>query len=258
MPDIGNYTAGVQAVLGEAGKYFGLLVVCVLTLRLWKRWAKIASARNIGGLLWAVTVTLCAVAIGWVSLRHSLGSLYSHYGRRAFHDGHLPAALSLFATAEKNWRSADTLGQCGVCLLLLGRAGQGLELISQARSLRGGSGTPFENFYEGLYRFAQGDVRAAAPLLQAAAADDLYRWSVIKIFAVMELDENRVADVAGQMKPFLQAEVSEFDQAYIMAALDLAGGRKTEARALLDKFPGAGLSPAWQGRYQKLRSQLQD
>ncbi len=258
MPDIGNYTAGVLAVLGEAGKYFGLLVVCVLTIRLWSRWAKMASARNIGGLLWAVAATFCVVAIGWVSMRHSLGSLYSHYGRRTFHDGHLSEALSLFAAAEKNWHSADTLGQCGVCILLLGDARQGLELISQARSLRNGIGTPFENFYEGLYHFTQGDVRASAPLLQAAAADDLYRWSVIKIIAVMELDENRVANVAEQLKPFMQAEVTEFDQAYIMAALNLAGGRKSEARLLLDKFPGTGLSPAWQNRYQKLRSQLQD
>jgi len=191
-------------------------------------------------------------------MRHSLGSLYSHYGRRAFQDGHLPEALSLFATADKNWQNADTRGQCGVCILLLGDAGHGLELISRARALRNGTSTPFENFYEGLYRFTQGDVRAAVPLLQAAAADDLYQWSVIKIFAVMELDENRVADVAEQMKPFMQAEVTEFDQAYIMAALKLAGGRRAEARALLDKFPAAGRSPAWQSRYQKLRAQLQD
>jgi hypothetical protein len=123
--------------------------------------------------------------------------------------------------------------------------------------LRNGNGTPFENFYEGLYRFNQGDVGAAVPLLQAAAGDDIYRWSVIKIFAVMELDQNQTADVAEQMRPFMQAEVTEFDQAYIMAALALADGKTSEARALLDKFSQAGLSPAWQDRFAKLRGRLQ-
>ena len=74
----------------------------------------------------------------------------------------------------------------------------------------------------------------------------------------MELDQNRVADAAEQMKPFMQADVTEFDQAYIMAALKLADGKKAEARELLDKFPAAGLSPMWQNRFEKLRKQLQD
>ena len=96
------------------------------------------------------------------------------------------------------------------------------------------------------------------PLLQAAAADDTYRWSAIKIFAVMELDENRVADAAEQMKPFMQADVTDYDQAYIMASIKLADGKKAEAQALLDKFPETGLSPAWRGRFEKLRNQLRD
>ena len=77
------------------------------------------------------------------------------------------------------------------------------------------------------------------PLLEAASADETYRWSVIKLFAVMALDENRVADAAGLMKPFLQAEVTEIDQAYIMASLKLADGKKAEAQAILNKFPPA-------------------
>ena len=74
----------------------------------------------------------------------------------------------------------------------------------------------------------------------------------------MELDENRAADAAELMKPFMQAEATEFDQAYIMAALKLADGKKAEARALLDKFPTADLTPMWQSRFEKLRTRLHD
>src|SRR5208282_1439415 len=35
-------------------------------------------------------------------------------------------------------------------------------------------GTSFECFYEGLYLFTKGDVRAATPLLRGAAEDDIY------------------------------------------------------------------------------------
>lgn len=258
MLDIGNYTANMRLLLSEAGKYFLLLLFCVLAIRLWRRWMKVSAARNAGGLFWAVVVTILAATIGYVSMCQSLSSLYSYYGMRAFRDGRLPQALSLFETAEKNWRNADTVGQRGVCLLLLGDANDGLFLTAQARSLRRGKGVPFEDFYEGLYYFTKGDIDAAVPRLQASAVDETYHWSVVKIFAVMELDANRVADVAEQMKPFMQAEVTEFDQAYIMAALDLANGKKVEAKALLERFPATGLSPAWQSRFEKLRNQLRD
>jgi hypothetical protein len=38
MPDIANYTVVTKVVLVEVGKYFGLLVLCVLAIRLWRRW----------------------------------------------------------------------------------------------------------------------------------------------------------------------------------------------------------------------------
>jgi outer membrane PBP1 activator LpoA protein len=113
-----------------------------------------------------------------------------------------------------------------------------------------------EDFYEGLYRFTKGDARAAVPLLQASSVDDAYRWNVTKLFAVMALDENRVADASGQMKPFMQAGVTEFDQAYIMASLKLADGNKAEARAILNKFPLESLSPMWKSRFEKLQAKI--
>ena len=258
MPDIGNYTAGTQLVLVETGKYFALLLFCVLAIRLWRRWAKIPAARNAGGLLTAGAATVMVGVIGCVAMRHSLGSLYSYYGMQAFREQRLPQARLLFETAVRNWRNANTLGQQGVCLLLLGEADRGLALIAQARALRNGRGAPFEDFYEGLYLFNQGDVRAAIPLLQASSTDDTYRWSVTKLFTVMALDENHVAEAAERMKPFREAEVTEFDQAYIVASLELADGNQPGARALLEKFSRAGLSPRWQARFEKLRGQLRD
>ena len=258
MRDINNYAANMRLFLGEAGKYFLLLIVCILALRLWRRWGRVATAKNSAGLFLAVAFTILAVGLGYTFMRQSLSSLYSYYGTKAFRDGRLPQALNLFETADRDWRSASTLGQCGVCLLLLGEADKGRTLIAQARTMRNGKGVPFEDFYEGLYFFTKGDVNAAVPLLQASATDDTYRWSVIKIFAVMELDANRVADAAEQMKPFMQTDVTEFDQAYIVASLKVAEGKKAEAKALLDKFPTTGLSPAWQDRFERLRNQLHD
>jgi hypothetical protein len=258
MLDIANYTETTKLVLIESSKYFALLVFCILAIRLWRRWLKIPASRNAGGFSGAVVATVLAMVIGCLSLRQSLGSMYSYYGMRAFRDGRLPQALSLFETADRNWRNADTLGQRGVCLLMFGDADNGLALISQARALRKGKGAPFEDFYEGLYFFGKGDENRAVPLLAAASVDDTYRWSVIKTFAVINLEANRIADAARLMQPFQQVEVTEFDHAYIVASLKFADGKKAEARALLDKFPEATLTPAWQGRFEKLRAKLQE
>ena len=256
MPDIGNYTETTRLVLAEAGKYFTLLLFLVLAIRLWRRWAKSPAANKPGNLFWAGAFTLIAAAIGYFSMRQSLGKLNSYYGMSAFHAGWLPQAFTLFEMSAKYWESADALGQQGVCLLVSGNPDRGLQLIEQAKTLRQGRNTPFEAFYEGLYFFANGQPGNSEPLLEAASADGNYRWNVIKLFAVMALDENRVADAAGQMKPFLQAEVTEFDQAYIIASLKLADGKKAEAQAILNKFPLQELSPMWKSRFEKLLAKI--
>ncbi len=256
MPDIHNYTETTRLVLAEAGKYFTLLLFSVLAIRLWRRWATSPKAHKLENLFLAGAFTLIAAAIGYFSMCQSLAKLYSYYGMSAFHANRLPQALSLFETSSKYWKSADALGQQGVCLLLSGHSDRGLQLIEQAKTLRQGRNAPFEAFYAGLYFFMQGRPGNAVPLLETASADETYRWSVIKLFAVMELDENRVADAAGQMKQFREAEITEFDQAYIMASLALADGKKAEARAILSKFPPEGLSPAWKSRFEKLQAKL--
>lgn len=257
MPDIGNYTAQTTLVLGEAGKYFALLVFAVLAIRLWRRWTRTSAADKLKSLLLAFTATVIAAAIGYFSMCQSLGKLYSYYGMEAFHAGRLLQALSLFESSEKFWNSPDAQGQKGVCLLLSGNAPAGLPLIEAAKARRKGAGTPFENFYEGLYYFTQGQTAKSVPLLQAASADQTYRWSVVKIFAVMELEANHPEDAAALMKPFMAAEVTEMDQAFIVASLKLADGKKAEAQALLDKFATGDLSPMWKTRFEKLRAKIQ-
>jgi hypothetical protein len=172
MPDIGNYTETTTLVLGEAGKYFVLLLFSVLAIRLWRRWTRSPVKSKFNNLLLAGAATFAAVAIGYFSMCQSLGKLYSYYGMSAFRANRLPQACALFETSSKYWPNADASGRKGVCLLLLGNPDRGLQLIGEAKTLRQGHGAPFEEFYEGLYFFALGQRSNSVPLLAAAAADE--------------------------------------------------------------------------------------
>lgn len=252
--DIGSYNENVALVLKEAGKYFALLVLSVLAIRLWRRWGK---SKDSAGLICSVGVTALAMAVGYISMRQSLGSMYSYYGMQAFRDGRLPQALALFETAGNNWNTADVIGRKGVCLLLLGHEDSGRNLIAQARTLRKAD-SQFEDFYEGVFLFTKNDTEHSIPLLAVAGRNDDYRWSVVKIFAVIYLEADQTADAAKLMEPFMHAEVTEPDQAYILASLALADGKKSEAKELLARFSAPNLPLMWQGRYEKLRAQLGD
>jgi hypothetical protein len=256
MPDIGNYTETTTLVLGEAGKYFALLLLSVLAIRLWRRWAKSSGSNKFKNLLLAGTATVAAALTGYFSMCQSLGKLYSHYGMSAFHANRLPQAFALFEMSSKYWKTADAIGQKGVCLLLTGHPEQGLQMIEEAKTMRRGLGDSFEEFYEGLYFYSQGQRSNSVPLLQAASADETYHWSVVKLFAVIELDENNPAEAARLMKPYMQIEVTEIDQAYIVASLKLAEGKKAEAQAILNKFPLPELSPTWKPKFEKLQSEI--
>jgi tetratricopeptide (TPR) repeat protein len=170
MPDISDYTELVKAALLETAKYFSLLVFAVLAIRFWRRQCKLASNQR-RNFLMACMVTAMAVGTGYFSICHSLSRLYSYYGTRAFDAGNLPSAISLFQTSAGYWKNADALGKQGVCLLLSGRTNEGIQLINQAKSLRPGRLTTFEEFYEGVHYFFQGQTDQAVPLLEAASAD---------------------------------------------------------------------------------------
>lgn len=258
MFNLVNYSVNVLVILTEGGKYFALLVLSILAIRLWRRWRRVPSARKTAGFTVACFVTVLAILTGYLSMRHSLARMDSYYGMKAFFDGRLPQALSLFEASERNWENPDTMAYRGVCLLFLGQGDHGLAMLQQARDLRRGGATPFECMYEGLYRFGQGDAPGALRFLRAATKEATYNWRAVKIIAVIELDQNQLAAAAEDMKPFMQVDVTDYDQAYVMASLKLAAGNKAEARLLLDKVPADNLGPAWQSRMDKLRARLQD
>lgn len=253
-----NYSANVLVLLTEGGKYFAVLVLSILAIRLWRRWRRTVAPRPAGRWILALGVTALAGLIGYVSMRQSLARMDAYFGMKAFSEGRLPQALSLFVESERNWRNADTMARRGVCLLFLGQGDRGLAVLQEARNRRQGEGTSFEFLYEGLYRFGQGDVPGALRFLRAAAKDPDYRWTALKTIAVLELDQGQVAAAAEDMKPYLQLEVAEFDQAYVLACLKLAAGDKAAARAVLAKVPAGTLEPRWQRRFDELRARLQD
>jgi hypothetical protein len=258
MLNIYDYTANTLVILTEGGKYFVVLVLCILSIRLWRRWIRVSSARNACGLIIACVATCLAAIAGYLSLRMSNAAADYYFGMQAFDAGRLPQAGALFATSQQKWQNGDTLGRLGVCLLLLGETNQGIAMLDHARAMRHGKGTPFEFIYEGEYDFTQGNTNAALKFLRAAAKDPAYTWSATKTIAVIELDANQVAAATEDMKPYLSRDVTDFCQAYVLASLKLADGKKDTARALLDKFPSASLTSEWQKRYDQLRLRLQD
>ena len=258
MFNICDYTDHVGTILAEGGKYFVLLVLCILAIRLWRRWCRVRAARNTSSLILACVVTVAAGFTGYFSMRHSLATMDTYFGIQAYDNGRLEQAAALFEASERNWLMGDTLGRHGVCLLYLGQGNQGVAMLAQARAMRRGEGTPFEFMNEGWYDFIQGNQPDALKFLRAAAKDLAYRWPATKIIAVIELDQNQIAAAAEEMKPYLQFEVTDFEQAYVLATLKLADGHKEEARTLLNKFPAPHSTTQWQTRYDQLLARLQN
>jgi len=257
MPNISDYTALTKVILIETGKYFALLLFSVLAIRLWRRWVTVSAADKPKSLLLAGAATLVACAVGYASICHSMSLLYSYYGMKAFRAERLAPALILFQTAAGYWKSADALGEEGVCLLWLDKPDDGIRLLDEAKARRKGEGPAFEQFYEGLYYFFHDQESKAVPLLEGASVDPAYDWTITKLFAVFQLDQNQPQTAAKLMAPFMQVEVTETDQAYVMASLKLAAGDKAGAQALIEKFATPGLPPFWKSRFEKLRAQLQ-
>ena len=254
MPNITDYTALTKVILIETGKYFALLLFSVLAIRLWRWWFRVSAARKAKNLLLACMASLIAGGLGYLSICHSMSLLYSYYGMEAFRAQKLAPALVLFQTSADYWKNADAIGGEGVCLLWLDKPADGIRLLDAARALRKGKSPPFE---EGLYYFFHEQTDKAVPLLEEASADTSYDWNITKLFAVVQLDRNQPQEATKLMAPFIQVEVTETDQAYVMASLKLASGDKAGAQALVDKFATPDVAPFWKSRFDKLRAQLQ-
>jgi hypothetical protein len=257
MPSIHEYVDWVKLLLEEAAKYFALLLFAVLAIRFGRRAVKVKREKKPGNFLGAIVAGVLACFIGYFSVCHSLSLMYSYFGMRAFNSYKLEPALSLFETSLRCWKNADALGRKGACLLWTGSVDEGFQSLNEARAMRKGKGSPFENFYEGLYYFYHDDVTNAVPLLEAASASPDFAWGVTKLFAVIQLDWSRPQEAMRLMQPFLQVEVTEADQAYIIASLKLADGKKVEAQALVDKFLSDDPPSFWRARLEKLRIRIQ-
>ena len=257
MPGIPEYVHLIKRLLAEVGCYFLLLVFVVLATRLWRRAVKVPREKSTGNFLLAALVSVVACGIGYFSICHSMSLMYSYFGMKAFHAYKLDSALVLFQDSLGYRKNADALGGKGVCLLWLGDSRKGIQLLNDARAMRGGKGSTFEDFYEGLYYFYDDDPTNAIPLLEAASADPAFQWDVTKLFASLQLDWNRPQEATRLMQPYLQAEVTDADQAYIMASLKLAERKTNEAEALMDEFLTNNPPPYWKIRLEKLRARTQ-
>ncbi|HUA65191.1 MAG TPA: hypothetical protein VME24_05040 [Alphaproteobacteria bacterium] len=254
--NIWDYTQGLTVVLSEAGKYFLLLLLVVLAVRLWRRLSHLSGPNRQKMLLFASVASILAAVVGYFSISNSLGRLYFYYGTRAVNAGNFGSALLLFQTSAKDWKTPDALGREGVCMLWNGMTNQGMALISEAANMRKSQST-FEDYYEGLYFFNQNQWDTAAPLLASASDDVQFRGNAVKLVSVIELEKGNPQKADQLMQPFAAAEVTDYCQAYIMASLDLWKSNRTEAATLAQKYNPSDLPPFWKSRFQKLDAQLQ-
>ena len=191
---------------------------------------------------------------------HSLSLMYCHFGNRAFTASNLLPAASLFQRSFTYWKNADARGKEGICYLLVDKPTEGMHLLDEAKSLRDGRSSFFEEFYEGLYYFFHDEPDKAVPLLEASSAKASYQWNVAKLLSIIALGKNQPDDARRLMEPYAKAEVEAGDcsHAYVAASLNLLAGKKAEAGSILKQFPSDSLSPFWQPRFEKLRAKIQN
>jgi hypothetical protein len=255
-----NYSKASGPILCEAAKYTFLLFTLVLAIRFWRRLPKVNAVNKRKNLLFACCCSVLVAGIGYLSVCHSLGSLYFYFGKKAFYAGNLTGAFTLFETSHQYWKSADALGGTGVCLLMQEDQIAGTARLEQAKAFRGGENNAFEQFYEGLQLFFHEQADRAVPLLEASSVESGFRWNVTRILSAISLERNNSAEAVRLMNPYSEVEVKDgdFTHAYVAASLHLLGKEKTKARAILDRFPPNTLSPFWKNRFEKLLEKAQE
>lgn len=254
--DMGASTNFAKIFLSEAAKYIVFFLFAILAIRLWRRSVKVTAENRRGHFLMAGAATVIATAVGYFSYCHSMGRLYSYYGKRAFVSGYAASAAVLYSKSAQYWENADAIGKEGICLLWAGRPDLGIRLLDKANA-RKWKADGFGSYYEGLYHLYNGQTDKAVPLLQAASTDPIYHWSVVKLFATVQLDWNQPQEAEKLMAPFKNIPITEMDQAYVMASLELAEGKKAGAQALWKEFAATNLPPFWQARFDKLGAKIQ-
>lgn len=257
MPNIGEFTHLAGVLLWEGGKYLIVLVLLVVSLRLWR-----IVFRQSPGKKWASLGLACAFSAAcagatWVSMQHSLGRLYYYYGVKTFRTGDTVSAGLLFETSAKHWKFADAVGRRGICLLLTDRNSEGERLLEQAKSMRQGEISTFEAFYAGFAYFFHNKSQQAISFLQASTIDPDYKWAAVKLLATIKVDEGKPQEARELLAPYDKFGVADCEHAYVVASLDLIDGKQSEARALLDRFPTNNLTGFWKAKFEKLRLKAQ-
>ena len=252
MISMHDFQTGTEIFLVEGAKVIVVLVLGLLSGRLWAFGRKAGSPVGRSFLAAAAFFAGMTVLVGYVGVRHSLGKLYLHFGEVAMEEeGNLAGAANLFALADSHWSSARTKGKLGVALLLLNQEGPGRQLLRKAQALRGYN-SPFEQFFEGLCFFLQGNLQQAIPLLEAASDHHFYRIRVVKIFCIIQIDQGDMARVKELFQPYEALPVDGSDHALIRIALHLHQKEPEAARALFRKHYRPDLPPMWRSRFQKL------
>jgi hypothetical protein len=254
--DIANYTRLIQVFLGEAAKYLLLLLFTVLAVRLWRHVPHTSGARRQKSVVFALVVTFLAGAIGYGSIRHSLGRLNFHYGMDALTSGNVTSALGLFQSSVRQWKSADAIGGEGICLLLMGQTNIAFQMLGESRAMRHGH-SKFEDYYQGIYFFYRNQWNDAVPLLESASTETAYRWNVTELIAVIELEKGNPQNAGELMKPYEAAPVVDYTEAYILASLDVRAGDKAKAKELMREYNSTNVPPFWKSRLDKLNAELQ-
>lgn len=256
MLDIGNYARLIEVFLGEAAKYLLLLLFTVLAVRLWRHVPHTSGARRQKSVVFALVITFLAAAIGYGSIRHSLGRLNLHYGMDAVTSGNVTSALGLFQSSAREWKSADAIGGEGICLLLMGQTNIAFQMLDESRAMRHAH-SKFEDYYEGIYFFYHGQWNDAVPLLESASTELDYRWNITELIAVIELEKGDPRNAGDLMKPYQAAPVVDYTEAYILASLDVRSGDKSKAKALMQEYDSTNVPPFWKSRLDKLNAELQ-
>ena len=254
--DIEDYVDAIKVILGETAKYLALLLFSVLAIRLWRRRSGTAAGKKGQNFLLACLSGAAACGIGYFSIGHSLSLLYYYYGNKAFDAGNYLPAASLFQTSFAYWKNADALGREGICLLLADEPDRGMRRLDEAKALRKGGSSSFEQFNAGMYFFFHEQPDQAVPLLEASSAKAGYQWNVARLLSVIALEKGRPDEAERIMKPYLRAEVKDGDyaHAYVVASLKLREGNQAEARSIIERFPSGKLTPFWKPRFEKLRT----
>jgi hypothetical protein len=254
MQPIGDPGDGVHAFLGEAILFSIVILTASVSVRLWRGRNQPTAARTKSRGL-AGFLAVSAFLAGMGATFHARSVYYLVHARTVFLQERWSEARLSFEKSARNWRTADALGGQGVCSLLLDEEALGLKLMEEAAAARGGANSGFENFYRGYYYLKHGDWAQAGVFLSNACADggEQFRSRSARLLAAMAIENGKPDVAAAFMKHFSSGRITEWDHAFVAAALKLEEGNASDASAILKDFRCEKVPVFWQSRFENLR-----